>query len=65
MIELRQLISEINALEARNRQYKIRERLGYELPADYRHNELKLEGLYRRKSELIAQVDVSEPQFIL
>jgi hypothetical protein len=65
MIELRQIISEINVLEARNRQFEMRSKLGVPAPQELEENKLRLEGLYRRRSKLIATVDVTEPQFPL
>jgi len=63
MIELRQIISDINVLEARNRQFELRSKLGVPAPKEYDENKVRLEGLYKRRSQLIAQVDVTEPQY--
>lgn len=52
MSELKTVSSEINVLEARNRQYELRANMGIPFPAEYEMNKQKLEGLYIRRSHL-------------
>lgn len=52
MCELKNVISEINVLEARNRQYESRASMGLPPPEEYERNKKKLEGLYIERSRL-------------
>ncbi len=65
MLELRQIISDINLLEAQNRQFENRRKLGYPIPEEYKANEVKLEELYCRRAQLMQIIDVTEPQYQL
>lgn len=66
MKELRQIISEINVLEARLRQFaqmEIDQKKSYEAQRLIIHEQL--EDLYQRKEVLMQNVDVTEPQYML
>jgi hypothetical protein len=64
MLELRQVISDINLIEAQNRQFDNRKKMGHPIPInEYKSNEVRLEELYRRKGQLMQNIDTSEPQY--
>lgn len=66
MRELRQVISEINVLEARNAQLKEVERdTGKDCSIAINKNLEQLRPLYDKRASLMKTVDVTEPQYMM
>lgn len=66
MRELRQVISEINVLEARNAQLKeVENDTGKDCSIAINKNLEQLRPLYDKRASLMKTVDVSEPQYMM
>jgi len=64
MKEIKQINSEINVLEARNRQLKyLKEDYGQNTDKDMEVNQQEIAKLNELKNKLIKELDVTEPQY--
>jgi len=61
MQELKQVNSDINLLEAQNKQFDNRKKLGHPYPAEYKANEVRLEELYCRRGQLLQNIETTKP----